>query len=185
MNNLQLKLSVRKSKIDKHVNYSKDRYFVIGENSDNLNHDFLIWEIEREVTSLNLRRKKIIYKVAKGLLLTSISFLVLTNPTFAATTSTNVLPSTIAPSDIVKWGMYLIGLTTLVGTILSIIYRQINAIKNKIMFNNPQEASTRQREIIKGYIEVLISPVIMFAIAYAAWILFSGCPWFVNPLLNH
>lgn len=134
---------------------------------------------EREVRLNREQRRKLIkiLGVATATLLLS---LIIGNSTFAATpTTVPINNSALTMESIRQMGMYLIGITTTAGMILAIILRQIASGYN--FFKRPEEASKWTSDIMKGFAQILMSPISIIAMALLAKLLFSGLPFFVSP----
>lgn len=167
----QMKLNLSAKQLDQEVNYIP--YSQINLDYTN-NQSFLICNIEEEVKKLPKKRKKLLYAVAKSLLISSISSLIIVNPVFAATTSVAIMPP-----DIMKIGMYLIGICATASTVLAIILAQLAGGYRMLM--KSKEATEWTTSILKGYTQVILAPVLILAIAFLAYLLFGNSAFFVKP----
>ncbi|MGM7720520.1 hypothetical protein [Metabacillus sp. Hm71] len=172
----QMKLNLSVKELDQEVNYINP-YKEINLNESFENQTFLIESIEREVKKLPSKKKKVLYTIAKATLTASISSLMLVSPVFAATPTTAIMTT-----DIMKIGMYLIGICAAVSTILAIILSQLAGAYR--MLRKSKEATEWTTDILKGYVQTLLAPVLIITIAFLAYLLFGTSEfsqWFVKP----
>lgn len=173
MSELVLKLSSKK--LNNIVHYQKDHYYTFPKKQT----DFLAHQ-KQKVVKLNRSQKR---KLLKLLGLTSIAlttFLIISHPTFAATSIiTQATPTTITPDGIEAVGNQLIKIMEKGGMILAILAAITSGMYN--FLKKQKLASEWLVEILKGYTVVVVSPVLIMGIAVLAWLLFGNLPWFVSP----
>lgn len=145
-------------------------------NNKNEISDFLNLNPEKEVKQLKKKdKKKILIKAGKLLAMASVSYLMLGTPVFAqAPTSTPIMPS-----DIAKIGMYLIAICAMASTILAIILGQLAG--GYRMLGKKKEATEWIDNILRGYAQVILMPVVILTIAFVAYLLFGNFQWFAKP----
>ncbi|MGG3890347.1 hypothetical protein [Metabacillus fastidiosus] len=169
----QMKLNLSAKLLDQEINYNPFKQINLNNKDDKL--DFLIQNIEREVKTLKKKEKKQFLKTAKATLIVSLSSLMIVNPTLATTTQT---VEQVMPTDIMKIGMYLIGICVTAGTVMAIILSQLSG--GYRMLNKAKEATEWSTNIMKGYVQILLAPVLIITIALLAHLLFSNLPYFVK-----
>lgn len=151
---------------------------------------FILNNLQEEVKNLKLKQRKRYVRIAKATLLTSLSILTFANPLLASAqistvavpvlaTVANTTPDMIMPADVMKVGVYLIGIFMAISTILSILLYQISG--GYRMLRKSKEATEWQSDIIKGFTQTLIAPVIIVTIAFLAYLLFGNLPYFAKP----
>lgn len=174
----QVKLTISVRKLEQEVKYNKPHQQI---HWNEQSKPFLTQTLLEEVKQLPKKEKKKYAVIAKTLLLTSISTLALVNPTFAATSVETVAQQqgTIMPKDIMEIGMYLIGLCTIISTVLAIILSQLAG--GYRMLRKEKEATAWTSDILKGYTQIILSPVIIVTIAFLAYLLFGGSQFFIKP----
>lgn len=182
MSDLTLKLSVKEQDKDQEINYRDDIIFL---NKESKEQKHFLAQTEPKGVKIKLNRdlKRRLKKSIPIAVLASASFLILGHPGLAApaipVSTGSALPSTILPSDLVKVGTYLIAMTTIAGTVLAIIFTQSTGFYR--FLRKPEEANRWIKEILKGYGTIIAAPILILAIAFLSWVLFSGLPWYVKP----
>jgi len=176
----QMKLNLSVKNLDQEVNYIKP-HKEINLNEQVKNQSFLIKTIEKEVKSLSKKKQKVLLTIAKATLTASISSLILVNPVFAATPLAVPVAtgSAIMPTDIMKIGMYLIGICATVSTILAMILMQLAG--GYRMLRKSKEATLWMNDILKGYAVTIIAPILIMTIAFLAYLLFGDSNYFIKP----
>jgi hypothetical protein len=142
--------------------------------------DFLITKLEKEVKKERKKNPKSFAKICKIAITASALLLVVAHPTLAATIPAP-LPVTIPnilPSDIVKAAAYLIGISTAASSLLAIVLSQMAG--GYRMLRKGDEATKWTTDILKGYTQVILAPVIIGVIAFAVYLLFGSYDWFVK-----
>lgn len=193
-----LKLSARK--LDPNIKYcNPNQVFMLGEEPEGLSlpvlkekMDFFIPTLKREVKKLNKDTIKKYTKICVQTLGISLSLLALASPSLAApieatTKVVEVISPDLAksssdlimPGDIAKIGLYLIGLGAVVSTVLAILLTQFAG--GYRMLRKGKEASEWTTDILKGYTQVILAPVIILSIAFVVYLLFGSFKWFVKP----
>ncbi len=140
---------------------------------------FLAQSLQKEVNSK--RRKKQFLKIAKVTIATSLSILILVDPTF--TLAATVLPITstpdmITPPDIIKLCKYLLGIAVTIGFSIAIVMSVIASSLG--YFRKSTESNKWVIEIIKSFVMMLLAPMIIITIAMVAFMLFGGSDWFIK-----
>jgi hypothetical protein len=163
------------------VNYNPSYLSVNPSINKKLNTHPLEYQKEREVKlKLNREQKRKIIKIFGIATTTLILSLIIGTSTFAATPTTVPMNSSaLTMNSIRQMGTYLIGITTTGGMILAIILRQVASGYN--FLRRPEEASKWTSDIMKGFAQILMSPISIIAMALLAKLLFSGLPFFVSP----
>jgi hypothetical protein len=187
---ITVNLSAKKLEPNVKYNYfksmnTKDEKLLIN------NQVFQLQNIQEEVKHLSKQQRKKYIKIAKATLLTSASILMLVNPLLAsaqvptavmATASlvtTSTAANMIMPSDIIKIGVYLIGLLMALSTITAIILYQTSGVYR--MLRKSKEATEWQLDIKKGFSQVILAPVIIILIAMLGFLLFGNLPFYAKP----
>ena len=153
--------------------------------------DFLMTTLLEEVKHEKKRNLKKYAKICKVTIVTAALLLTIVHPTFAATipgaqlVASNLpaplpttIPNSILPSDIVKVGVVLIGLSTAASSILAVVLAQLAG--GYRMLRKGDEATKWTTDIIKGYTQVLVAPFLIGAIAFVVYLLFGSYDWFLN-----
>lgn len=83
------------------------------------------------------------------------------------------------PSEIIQVGLVLIGICVAVSTILAIVLSQIAG--GFRMFRREKMATEWTTDIIRGYTQILLAPVIITVIAFVTFLLFKDFKWFITP----
>jgi hypothetical protein len=163
------------------VNYNPSCLYVDSSINNKFNNHPLEYQLEREVKlKLNRQQKRKLIKILGIATATLILSLIIGTSTFAATPTTVPINSSALTMDSIRqMGTYLIGITTTGGMILAIILRQVASGYN--FFKRPEEASKWISDIMKGFAQILMSPISIIAMALLAKLLFSGLPFFVSP----
>lgn len=176
---LTVKISARN--LQNNVNYNPCHLYINPLNTQPIIKYPLENKLEREVKfKLNREQKRKLIKLLGVAATTLILSLIIGTSTFAATPSSVPINSSALTMDAIrKMGTYLIGITTTGGMILAIVLRQIASGYN--FFKRPDEASKWTSDIMKGFAQILMSPVSIIAMAILAKLLFSGLPFFVSP----
>jgi hypothetical protein len=180
---ITLNLSARN--LTPNVNYNQFNKVQINLKDNGNNQSvFTLQNIQKEANCLNKQKRKKYLKIAKVTLLTSLSIYMLVNPLLASAQIPQAItvattPDMILPEDILKAGMYLIGLTAALALVISIIFFQASGIYR--MMRRSKEAIEWQTDIIKGLATAIIAPVLMVVIAFMAYLLFQGLPFFAKP----
>lgn len=177
--------TISAKKLDPKIKYNNpfQRY------EDNKGSDFLIASIEKEVKQESRKNLKRFAKICKITITTSALLLAIVHPTFAATLPGPLLASAIPaplpatipsvlPADIVKVGAYLIGISTAASTLLAIILSQMAG--GYRMLRKGDEATKWTSDILKGYTQVILAPVIIGVIAFTVYLLFGSYDWFLK-----
>jgi hypothetical protein len=180
---ITLTLSARK--FTPNVNYNQFDKLQINHKKNGSNQSvFTLQNLQEEVKYLNKQKRKKYLKIAKATLLTSVSIFMLVNPLLASAQvpqaiTVGTAPDMIMPADVMKAGLYLIGITLAVAVILAIVLYQISGMYR--MLRKSKEATEWESDIIKGFSQVLLAPVIVVTIAGLAYLLFAGLPFFAKP----
>lgn len=185
-----IKLNITTKNLESNTKYhNATRSYLLGQEATMTEAQelFHLQNLDREVKRLKKPTKKQILKICKITLATSASVLMLVNPklalaaTIVQQTTGPLSPeaSLLLPEDIVKAGMYLIGICAVASTILAIILTQLAG--NYRMFRKGKEASEWMTDILKGYTQVILAPVLILLIAFVCYIFFGDLKWFVKP----
>ena len=186
MTQINLKMSAKD--LDPNTKYcNPTRSYLLGKDVGTAGDElFLLQNLQREVKHAKKNQKKKWLKVCKVTLAASVSLLMLTNPKLAlaatvvqATGTLSPEASMLMPEDIVKAGMWLIGMCTIASTILAIILTQFAGSYR--MFRKGKEATEWMTDILKGYTQVILAPVLILLIAFVAYLFFGDLKWFVKP----
>lgn len=171
---VQVTLSAKQ--LDPMINYN---FFDKSPKNEVFHYKNLIEEVK------NLpKKKKIKYaKICLATLTTLASISILGIPTFAETIPLAVEVTTqtgqILPKDIVDIGKYLIGICAAIGFVLAIILYQLAG--GLRMLRKRKEATEWSSDILKGFFQILVAPVLIVTIALVCYLLFSGIPFFTKP----
>ena len=177
---MQVNLCVRKP--NPSVKYQFTNPIVIGNDTFTLNN-VNFQEIIKEVRQLPKNKIKEYKKNIKLFIVTATSFMMLPLKSMASEsipTTTN-LPKTAEglPPELldllVKLLMISVGLAVMLAAILLVgagIMR---------MFRKKKEATEWTSDILKGFIQVLVAPSVIFVIYYLATLLLGNSGWHVNP----
>jgi hypothetical protein len=193
MTSSAITVNLSAKKLEPNVEYNKFKPINTKDENKLLinNQAFQLQNIQEEVKHLSKQQRRKYLKIAKATLLTSASILMLVNPLFAsaqvptavmATASLVVgtpTPDMIMPEDVMKVGLYLIGITAVLALIISILFFQASGIYR--MMRKSKEATEWQTDIIKGLATTIIAPVLMVLVAFMAYLLFQGLPFFAKP----
>lgn len=176
MNSVTVKFCVKNPK--SYVNYHTSSIVI---NNDKVNFPMKI-NIE-EVISLKKKERKQYKKIIQSFIGTSMSFLMLTSRSMAATSQTTPsLPSggIALPPDLMEPLMQLIGLAIGGSVVLSILL--MIAAGTMRQFRKKKEAVEWTTDIIKGFMQILISVPLIFLIYYIATLLLGNFQMFLKPL---
>jgi hypothetical protein len=172
--NPQMKLNLCGRELDQEVKYNVPHKAIRLNSSKKEENNFLTQDLKKEVKGLSLKNKRKMLRICK-LTTASISFFMLGTPVFAQTPGADV----IMPTDIMKIGMYLIGICAVASTILAIILGQFAGAYR--MMRKKKEATEWTDDILRGYAQTILAPVIIITIALVAYLLFGNFEWFVKP----
>lgn len=178
----QMLLKVSAKKLDPKVNYIN----LNKEISLDGKPDFLFPSLKEEVKKARKKDLKKYAKIARITLTTSVLLLGLVHPTFAATTiAVNALPGAgtdvLMPKDIVHIGLWIIGIAAATSSVLAIILMQLAGGYRMLRKENKKDATEWTTEIMKGYTQIILAPVIILAIAFIAYLFFGNFQWFAKP----
>jgi hypothetical protein len=154
--------------------------------------DFLASNILKEVRQEKKKNLKKYAKICTATIAASALLLALVHPTFAATLPGHLamaasgmpsplpatVPNAILPKDIVKVGAYLIGISMSASSILAVILAQLAG--GYRMIRKGDEATKWTTDILKGYTQVILAPVVIGVIAFAVYLLFGSYDWFLK-----
>jgi hypothetical protein len=180
---ITLKLSARK--LEPNVRYNEfDKVQINHKKQEDLAPVFTLKNIQEEVNHLNKQQRRKYLKIAKATLLTSLSIYMLVDPLLASAQvpqaiTVTTTPDMITPPDIMKAGLYLIGLCAALALVISIVLFQLSGMYR--MLRKSKEATEWQNDILKGLATTIIAPVLMVTVAFLAYLLFSGLPFFPKP----
>lgn len=169
MNQITLNISARR--LDpriKYVPFSKTERVV--------DVPFILTNLKEEVGREKKKNLKRFARICKVTITTSALLFGLVSPTMAA--SIAPVPNAILPSDIMKVGVYLIGISMAASTILAIILSQLAG--GWRMLRKGEDATKWTTDILKGYTQVILAPVIIVSIAFVVYLLFGNYDWFVK-----
>jgi hypothetical protein len=150
-------------------------------------------KMELEIKRFDKKKLKTFAKVCALTLATSASIFMLVHPAMAATTQTVVantnvsipaVSSPLLPSDIKEIGLYLIGLIAVASTLGAIIAVQLAGGWKILKFGKDKavkEANDWTTQIMKGYLQVLLAPVLILVLAIIVYLLFQNFPFFAKP----
>lgn len=141
---------------------------------------------EPELTNSKLDR---IFKVCKITAATSALLLALAHSPFLvpAMAATEVLipgstgSNVIMPKDIITIGLWIIGICAATSSVLAIILTQFAGGYRMLRKENKKAATEWTQEIMKGYTQIVLAPVIILAIAFIAYLFFGNFKWFAKP----
>lgn len=170
----QVKLTISTKNLDTEVKYHSPSQQISFEEHPR----FLVPDLPKEVNQLTKKKKRNYARICKVTITTALSLFALASPTFAATTAV-AQTAEILPADIIKIGMYLIGLCAAASTVLAIILSQLAG--GYRMLRKGKEATEWTTDILKGYTQVILAPVIIVSIAFVVYLLFGNFEWFVKP----
>lgn len=186
MTTMMVNLCVKKQ--DELIKYNNFNQLVFrqAEESANVNFQFLTI---KEVKSLPKKTKKKYYKIAVSFLVTIATYMVSVSKSMAST----VLPSTsngIINIPVTAHGLppelmqiFGTGLVILVAVAVLLCMAMLMGAGLLRAMRKKKEASEWTGDIIKGLVQVLLAPPIIFLIFYIATILFTGSSWFINPFV--
>lgn len=176
----QMLLKISAKKLDPQVNYVSPLKSISLEG----NQDFLFRNLEWEVKRTKKKDLKKYAKICRAALTTSLLLLGLAHPAFAATdvlipgsAGSNVL----MPKDIVTIGLWIIGISATISSVLAVILMQLAGGYRMLRKENKRDATEWTQEIMKGYTQIILAPVIILAIAFIAYLLFGNFQWFAKP----
>lgn len=174
----QVTLKISAKNLDSKVNYiNPKKQLNLNENMVN-KVDFLLQTLQKEVKIATKQQKKQLTKVLKSTLATTASLLLFVSPTLAAPMN-SPSPDIIMPADIMQFGMWVIGICAVLGFLLAIVCGQLAG--GMRMLRRRKEATEWTTDIIKGFTQVMLAPVIVSLIALVCYLLFSNFQWFVSP----
>jgi hypothetical protein len=153
---------------------------VIGESPVNF-HPKIILE---EVKTLSPSGKKKFQKVAKTFLMTTITFLASQSRSMAESLNkTDTLPTASAgmPPELMEFMMTALVIIVGVGIILSAILFASAGIMRMLGKKRRKESEEWSVDIIKGFVQVLLSTPIIFLIYYLVSMTLKSSGWFISP----
>ena len=166
---MTLKLNISTKNLNSHVQYHKPHktYTLNDTTYPKLQDmDFLIETIEKGVIKGKERKK--LKKILKLTYLTGVAFLIMTNPTFAATTPTGM---EITPTSIHTLAKYLISITTVIGVGMSMLaYQMAGGLR---LFRKNKVANEWSIDIKKGFMQIVLSPFV-FSLLWVMLQIFLG-----------
>ncbi|MGD6876800.1 hypothetical protein [Bacillus infantis] len=173
MTTMTVKLCVKEPKA--YLNYHLSTFKV------NQNVNFPLQINVEEVKSLPKKQRKEFIKTARIFLATTTSFLTLTSKSMAATlnTQTPQLATTGLPVDLVEPIMELIKLAIGGSVLLSVLL--LIAAGTMRQLRKKKEASEWTTDIIKGFLQVLISTPLIFLLYYVVTLLLGNFQMFLKP----
>lgn len=174
----QVTLKISAKELDQKINYINPIQH-INLNKKNEKLDFLLANIEKEVKQLTIQQKKRYAKILKSTLITTSSLLLFVTPTLAATPITPPSPDIIMPQDILKFGAWVIGICCSLGFLLATVCYQLAG--GMRILRKRKEANDWTVDIIKGFTQLMLAPVIVGLIAIVCYMLFRNFTWFVSP----
>ena len=170
-------LTISTKKLDTKVNYHNPTKTFQLDDARELELDFLVERLQKEVKEVPTPKLKEWKKTCKRILTSASAMLLIATPAMAQTTAG--VPA-LLPSDILQVGLYLMGILVATSFVLAMVLYQLAA--GSRMFGKKKESSEWINNIIKGYTQVLIGPVIIVAITLVMILLFGSFEWFVKPL---
>ena len=173
-------LNLCAKKQDSLVNYKLSNPIVIGESPVNF-HPKIILE---EVKTLSPSGKKKFQRVAKTFLMTTISFLSLSSKSMAASLNqTDAIPiaSVAIPQELMMFMQTALVIVVGVGVFLSAILLASAGIMKMLGKKRRKESEEWSVDIIKGFVQVLLSTPIIFLIYYLVSMTLKTSGIFVNP----
>lgn len=173
-------LNLCAKKQDSLVNYTLSNPIVIGESPVNF-HPKIILE---EVKTLSPSGKKKFQKVAKTFLTTTIMFLASSSRSMAETLNkTDSLPTTSAgmPPELMEFMMTALIIVVGVGVVLSAILMVSAGIMRMLGKKRRKDSEEWTVDIIKGFLQVLLSTPIIFLIYYLVSLTLKSSGWFISP----
>lgn len=189
---LTLNLCTRKQ--DPSVNYNL--FNQININEENVKVDtvnFHIPTLVKEVKGLKKSERRKLKTVAQTFITTSTSFLLLSSKSMAntvqsvnlnqvqPTTGTHLPTSGIGmPPELLELMLTILVIIVGAAIILSIIFLVL-AGTMRFIPKRKKEASEWTVDIVKGLVQVLMAPAIVFLIYYLASKLFANSGWFISP----
>lgn len=174
----QIVLNLRSQGLDN----NNIKTFIINK-KNNVNHiDFLKKSIRREVAKKDRRKLKRYKKICRKSIATFLTAFFLTKNTAMANTVTTKELEELkgVPEEIFQIGMILIGICVTISTILAIILTQLAG--GYRMLQRREEATEWTSDIIRGYTQILLAPVIIIIISLITLLLFKDFDWFITPL---
>lgn len=199
----QMLLKVSAKKLDPKVNYCNPTQTISLEERP----DFMLPILKEEVQKtgekkwrklikmvskepeMSTEKLQKIFKICRITAATSALLLALAHSPFLvpAMAATEVLipgstgSNVIMPKDIITIGLWIIGICAATSSVLAIILTQFAGGYRMLRKENKKAATEWTQEIMKGYTQIVLAPVIILAIAFIAYLFFGNFKWFAKP----
>lgn len=170
-----LKVTMQTKNKEEGVYYRKPMRDIILPSKTLEDTHFLIQNFKKEVKQLSQKQIKKLKKILKVTIQASVSFLILTNPTLAAGMDTAEFSKELI--DLAKWAVFIL---TVLGVVSAMAFMICAGILRQI--RKEKEAKEWTTDIIKGFTQVLVAPIIIGLIFQVVYLLFQDSKWFVSPL---
>lgn len=192
------RLTLSAKKLDPNVNYHKPIQQIVLEEKSDFLLPILKEGVETEGTKkwkkltkmvlkereLNKEKLEKIFKICRITAATSALLLALVHPGLAATevlipgsAGSNVL----MPKDIVTIGLWIIGIAATTSSVLAVLLMQLAGGYRMLRKENKKAATEWTQEIMKGYQQIVLAPVIILIIAFITYLFFGNFQWFAKP----
>jgi uncharacterized membrane protein len=172
-----MKLNLSVKKLEEHTKYIKPfQQF----NIDEVTATHFLKDIQREVVSYTKPQLNKFKKVCQITMATLGSTFMLGTKAFAETNTHMANVPGLMPPDIIPYGMWVIVMMVIISGFLAII-NYILAGNLKMMKKRKTEAVQWQKDIIRGYADVLAAPIVIGLITLAATLLFGHFNWYIKP----
>lgn len=144
------------------------------------NYNFFIKEIQQEVVNTKKLKLKEYKKICQATIVTFASSLTIALPTFAKGTQMAHVDG-LMPSDIIPYGIWAIVIMIVAGFFIAAVSWGIASIMKMVMKKKKKEATEWQKDIIRGFADLLSGPIILAIVAMAAILLFGHFGWYIKP----
>lgn len=178
MKTVKLNFCVRKP--NPSINYNFTDSIILGNSPVNFHPEILV----KEVNNLSIKGKMKLKKVAMSFLTTAGTFLMLSSKSMAASLKQGEqipVSGIMMPPELMQLMLTILVIVVAIGIILSAILMASAGIMKMLGKKRRKEAEEWSVDIIKGFIQVILSAPVIFLLYYIASTLLKSSGWFISP----